>query len=163
MKTVPSRYFTWWDENKRIHYTAKHIFGIACTLILFQFPLSAHVITFIFILIYVLTCAAGTLTALVWRHKEHDGGSHHQPHDCLLNRLFRRRSKKTWKLRVTGLCAGNSPVTEEFPTQRASNAENASIWWRHQGAINCSGNWTPDSIHSGTDARNQTIAAYRIG
>ena len=50
---------------------------------------------------------------------------------CLLNRLFRRRSKKTSKLRVTGLCVGNSPVTGEFPTERASNAENISIWWRH--------------------------------
>ena len=26
---------------------------------------------------------------------------------------------------------GNSPVTGEFPAQEASNAENASIWWRH--------------------------------
>ena len=39
--------------------------------------------------------------------------------------------KKTSKLRVTGLCAGNSPVAGEFPAQRASNAENVSIWWRH--------------------------------
>ena len=39
--------------------------------------------------------------------------------------------KKTSKLRVTGLCAGNSPATGEFPTQKASNAENVSIWWRH--------------------------------
>ena len=46
--------------------------------------------------------------------------------DCLLNRLFRRRSKKTPKLPVTGLCEGNSPVA-----QRDSNAENVSIWWRH--------------------------------
>ena len=38
---------------------------------------------------------------------------------------------KTSKLRVTGLCAGNSPVTGEFTTQRASNAENISIRWRH--------------------------------
>ena len=45
----------------------------------------------------------------------------------LLNRLFRRRSKKTSKLRVTGLCAGNSPGTGEFPAQMASNAENVSI------------------------------------
>ena len=43
----------------------------------------------------------------------------------------RRRSKKTSKLCVTGLFVGNSPVTGEFPTQRASNAENVSIWWRH--------------------------------
>ena len=34
------------------------------------------------------------------------------------------------KLRVSGICVGNSPVTGEFPAQRASNAENASIWWR---------------------------------
>ena len=39
--------------------------------------------------------------------------------------------KKTSKLRVTGLCAGNSPGTGEFPAQMASNAENVSIWWRH--------------------------------
>ena len=49
----------------------------------------------------------------------------------LTNRLFRRRSKKTSKLRVTGLCVGNSPGTGEFPAQMTSNAENVSIWWRH--------------------------------
>ena len=43
----------------------------------------------------------------------------------------RRRSKKKSKLRVTGLCAGNSPATGEFPAQMASNAENVYIWWRH--------------------------------
>ena len=32
---------------------------------------------------------------------------------------------------VTGLCAGNSPGTGEFPAQLASNAETVSIWWRH--------------------------------
>ena len=68
---------------------------------------------------------------LQWRHKGPDSVSNHQFHDCLLNRLFRRRSKKTSKLRVTGLCAGNSPGTGEFPAQMASNAENVSIWWRH--------------------------------
>ena len=52
-------------------------------------------------------------------------------YDCLLNRLFKRRSRKTSKLRATGLCAGNSQVTGEFPAQMASNAENFSIWWRH--------------------------------
>ena len=45
----------------------------------------------------------------------------------------RRRSKKTSKLRVTGLWAGNSPVTAEFPAQKASNAEKVSIWWSHHG------------------------------
>ena len=69
--------------------------------------------------------------SLQWRHNDHDGVSNHQPHGCLLNRLFRRRSKKTSKLRVTGLCVGNSPGTGKFPAQMASNAENVSIWWRH--------------------------------
>ena len=70
---------------------------------------------------------------LRWRQNRHAGGSNHQPHHCLLNHLFGCRSKKTPKLRVTGLCAGNSPGpgTGEFPTQIASNAENVSIWWRH--------------------------------
>ena len=72
---------------------------------------------------------------LQWRHHERDGVSNHQPHDCLLKCLFRRRSKKTSKLRITGLCEGNSPVTGEFPTQRASNAENVSIWWRHHAVL----------------------------
>ena len=61
--------------------------------------------------------------------------SNHQPHDCLLNRLFRRRSKKISKLRPTGLCVWNSPVTGEFPAQVASNKENISMWWRHNDKI----------------------------
>ena len=71
--------------------------------------------------------------ALRWRHSGHDWVSNHQPHDCLFNRLIRRRSKKTSKLCVTGLCAVNSPGTGEFTAQMASNAENVSIWWRHHG------------------------------
>ena len=43
----------------------------------------------------------------------------------------RRRTKKTSKLRATGLCVRNSPIIGEFLAQRASNAENVSIWWRH--------------------------------
>ena len=72
----------------------------------------------------------GYFTPLQWRHNERD---------CLLNRLFRRRSKKTSKLRVTGLCAGNSPGTGEFPAQMASYAENVSIWWRHHAIIDTIG------------------------
>ena len=68
---------------------------------------------------------------------EHDGHSNHRRLDCLLNRLFRRRSKKTSQLRVTGLCEGNSPVTGEFPAQRASNAEDVSIWWSHKKTGYC--------------------------
>ena len=70
--------------------------------------------------------------ALHWRHNGRDGASNHQPYDCLLSRLFRHRSKKTSKLRVTWRCERNSPGTGEFPAQMASNAEKASIWWRHR-------------------------------
>ena len=72
--------------------------------------------------------------SLQWRHNEPDGTPNYRRLDCLLNSLSRRRSTKTSKLRVTGLCEGNSPVTGEFPAQRASNAENVSIWWRHHGS-----------------------------
>ena len=75
----------------------------------------------------------GNPITLLWRHNGLDGVPNHQPHDCLLNCLFRRRWKKTSKLRVTGLCAGNSLGTGEFPAQMASNAENVSIWWCHHG------------------------------
>ena len=68
-----------------------------------------------------------THISLQWLHNGRYCVSNHQPHDCLL----RRRSKKTPKLGVTGLCEGNSPVTGEFPAQRASNVENVSIWWRY--------------------------------
>ena len=50
----------------------------------------------------------------------------------------RHRSKKTSKLRVTGLYEGNSPVTGEFPAQMASSAESVSIGWRHHAVILCS-------------------------
>ena len=85
----------------------------------------------------------------------------------LLNRLFGCRSKKTSKLRVTGLCAGNSPGTGEFPTQMASNAENVSIWWRHHDyattdKVNYT-RWTPvfilDMLSLPSDAPN----AFRNG
>ena len=52
---------------------------------------------------------------LHWRHNGCDCVPNHQPYDCLLNRLFRRRSKKISKLRVTGLCEGNSPGTGNSP------------------------------------------------
>ena len=61
--------------------------------------------------------------ALRWCHNDPDGVSNHWCIDCLLNHLFQRRSKKTSKLRITGLCKGNSPITGEFPAQRASNKE----------------------------------------
>ena len=74
--------------------------------------------------------------SLHWHYNGRDSVSNHLPQDCLLNRLYRRRSKKLSKLRVSGLFAGNSPETGEFPAQIASNAECVSIWWRHHGWVN---------------------------
>ena len=67
--------------------------------------------------------------SLQWRHNEHSGISNHWLLHCLLNPLSARRLKKAAKLSVTCLCEGNSPRTSEFPSQRASNTENVSIWW----------------------------------
>ena len=121
--------------DKTIHY------------LLYEPPVKATIYVYIYkILNYIkkrrLTCClqkdrhaiffiSRCVNTLQWRHNEHDSVSNHQPHDCLLNCLFRRGSKKTSKLRVTGLCEGNSPGTDEFPAQMASCAENVSIWWRH--------------------------------
>ena len=71
-----------------------------------------------------------------WRHNERDGVSDHRRLDCLLNCLFSRKWNKTSKLRVTGLCEGNLPVTGGFPSQMTSNAENVSIRWRYH--VRCS-------------------------
>ena len=68
---------------------------------------------------------------LRWRHNGRDGVLNYPHHHSVLNRLFRRRSKKMSKLRVAGLCVENSPVNGEFPAQMASNTENVTIWWCH--------------------------------
>ena len=95
--------------------------------------------------VYPVKCAHITtglyflwLCSLQWRHNECDGVATHRGLDCLFNRLFRRRSKKTSKLRLTSLSEGNSSVTGEFPAQRASSSENVFIWWRHHvGSYRC--------------------------
>ena len=73
----------------------------------------------------------GTSWNYSYHNNESSGVLNHRRLHCLLNSWFRRRSKKTSKLRVTNFCAGNSPVTCEFPAQKAINARNVSIWWRH--------------------------------
>ena len=72
------------------------------------------------------------ITSLLWRHNGRDSVSNHKPHHCLLNRLFGRKSKKTSKLRVTGLCAGNSqwPVTRNiFPFDDVIMCSSQCIMW----------------------------------
>ena len=79
--------------------------------------------------------------SLQWPHNDRDCISNHQRLGCLLNRLLRRRSKKTSKLHVTGLCKGNTLVTGEFSAQRASNAENVSIGFSWSWSFNCGYAW----------------------
>ena len=64
-------------------------------------------------LLFGHTCRLrGTLQS---HHNKRDCVSNHRRLDRLLSRLFRRRSKKTSKFRVTGLCEENPPVTCGFP------------------------------------------------
>ena len=55
-------------------------------------------------------------------HNGRGGVSNHHPHDCLLNRSFRPRSKKTSKLRVTAIVRGihRGPVnsSHKWPVTR---------------------------------------------
>ena len=108
-------------KNWQYHHKAKHNLNNLCT-VYWCFLRTGDLIN--------LT-RRNWCNSLQWRHNGRDSVSNHQPHHCLLSRLFRRKSKKTSKVRVTGLCVGNSPVTGEFPAQMASNTENVSIWWRH--------------------------------
>ena len=62
---------------------------------------------------------------LRWRRNGHDGVSNHQPHVCLLNCLFGRRSKKHLNSASLAFVWGIH--------QMASNAKNVSIWWHHHG------------------------------
>ena len=71
-----------------------------------------------------------------WRYNKHRSVLNQQHLDCLLNGLFRRTSKTISNLRVTDLREGNPPVTVEFPSQRAGNAENVHIWLRHHDLRN---------------------------
>ena len=48
----------------------------------------------------------GPMSTLQWRHNKRNGVSNIRRLDCLLNCVFRRRSQKTLKLRITALCWG---------------------------------------------------------
>ena len=87
----------------------------------------------------------------MWCYNKHNGISNHLHLDCLLKHLHKHRFKKTSKLCVAGLCEGNLPVTSRFPSQRASNAEDLSIWWHHHAvpAGNCFHHWILTSVFQG--------------
>ena len=63
-----------------------------------------HTHTHIYIYLYIFSSAIiPSVFALHWRHNEHDDLSNHRRLDGLLSHLFRRRSKKTSKLRIIDL------------------------------------------------------------
>ena len=70
--------------------------------------------------------------ALQWRHNKCDGVSNHQPYDRVTI-YSGADQRKLQRNRVTGLSAGNSPMTGEFPAQKARDAETLSIWLHHHG------------------------------
>ena len=94
------------------------------------------------ILIWFNTFGPEQNVSLQWRHNGRHSVSNHQPHDCFLNRLFRRRSKKTSKLCVTGLCAGNSPGPVNSPhkwpvTRKMFPFDDVIMWYFADGIFKC--------------------------
>ena len=83
-----------------------------------------HIFT-VFITVCCITSITVTSWWARWRLKS--------PASPLLTQPFLGAHIKKSKLRVTGLCEGKSPVTGDFPPQRASHVENVSIWWRYYG------------------------------
>ena len=91
-----------------------------------------------------LTCMPRTLQ---WRHNERDGVSYHRRLVYLLNRLFRRRSKKTSKLHVTGLCEGNHRWPVDSPhkgpvTRKILPFDDVIMWARTTNAHCIDVTWT---------------------
>ena len=69
--------------------------------------------------------------SLPWRHYKRHGVSNHRHFEYLFNRLFRCRSKKTLKLRVTGRCKGTHRRPVDSPHKVPVTRKFVSIWWRH--------------------------------
>ena len=72
-----------------------------------------------------------SLSPLQWRHNELARVSNHQPHDCLLNRLFKRRSKNIKKIK-----------------EHQSSASLAFVWGIHW--------WPVNSTHKGPVTRKMS-------
>ena len=64
--------------------------------------------------------------SLQWRHNERDGVSNHQPHDCLHNRLFSRRSKKTSRSNVTVVKRKMSPFDDVIMYEKHNASDKSS-------------------------------------
>ena len=88
---------------------ALYSLGTLLCFVVFNYPLSLPISSKVTSLALSLQC----------RHNERTCVSIHKCLDCLLHCLFRCKSKKISKFRVTGLCEGNPPVTGGFHSQRA--------------------------------------------
>ena len=96
-KRLSKQSWGWWFETlSRPLWRHRNV--ISCRFSLFVCALLCHDFICVCVLLYI-----DTLT-IQWHHNDRHGFSNHRRLNCLLNRLFRRRSKKTSKLRVTGLC-----------------------------------------------------------
>ena len=96
------------NRNHIYHFHQMHLY------IFLDIWCDCSIYKYVYIYMYIHV-AYGFVCPLQWRHNDQDGVSNHQPHGCLLKPLFKRRSKKTSKLRVTGLCVGNSPGLVNSP------------------------------------------------
>ena len=90
--------------------------------------------------------------SLQWRHNGRDGVSNHQPRDCLLNRRFMRRSKKTldyikapryWPF-VRGIHRAPVNSPHKWPvTRKMFPFDDVIMWKSNLGFILCAG-WHHD-------------------
>ena len=96
---------------------------------------------------------------LQWRHNGRDGGSITGVSIVCSTVGSGGDQRKHQSSALLVLGVGNSPVTGEFPAQRASKAENVSIWWRHHGIL-FSGCNTLCMLHGIINLKPQTHSHY---
>ena len=73
---------------------------------------------------------ATSLAADIRRVAHYSVVSYHRQLDCVYNGLFGLTPKKITGSTLLALCMWNPPVTDGFPTQKASNAERVAVPWR---------------------------------
>ena len=74
-----------------------------------------------------------SILPLQWRHNEHDGVSTHQPHDCLLNHLFKgfKKDSKTFIWQRKYMLLDNNPSIFHF--MRSKPISYNIHWDKHCG------------------------------
>ena len=110
-KTHQSVYMLWRRHGSRVHDTLQthHMY------VSFHYGVTRIIHVLIYYSDVIMGVMASQITSL----------------PIVYSTVYQTQIKENIKLSVTGLCAGNSPVTDEFPAQMPSNADFFSIWWRH--------------------------------